>query len=107
MENVKKFYSSRGRQTLLDSLVMLKGYNSDLKISGENYHIQTEDWGISNPFIVSQIFRQGAVVKLVKIPYTKVLPEGVLATKADIQTAMQAQHDSILDLVLSGQLNFK
>ncbi len=86
---------------------MLKGYNSDLKVSGESVHIQTEDWGTQNPFIVSQIFHRGAVVKVIKIPYTKVLPEGVTSTKVDIQTAMEAQHNSILDLVVSGQLNLE
>ena len=86
---------------------MLKGFNSDLRIAGESFHIQTEDWGVTNPFIVSQIFRQGAVVKVLKIPYTKVLPKGLDSTKVEIHTAMEAQHDSILDLVVSGQLLFK
>lgn len=86
---------------------MLKGFNSDLRVSGESIHIQTEDWGQANPYIVSQIFRSGAVVKVVKIPYTKVLPQGVGSTKVEIQTAMEAQHNSILDLVVSGQLKFE
>jgi len=83
---------------------MLKGYNSDISYSGSTYHVQTEDWGAKNPFFVSQIFTGGAVVKSIKIPYTKVLPRGLEKDSHAIQLALEAQHNSILDLLVSGQL---
>ena len=83
---------------------MLKGYNSDITYAGRNYHLQTEDWGTDNPFLVSQIFFKGAVVKTIKIPYTKVLPDGIDPDIEAIGIALEAQHSSILDLLLSGQL---
>lgn len=86
---------------------MLKGYNSDIRVRGESLHVQTEDWGLANPYFVSQVYRSGALVKVIKIPYTKVLPQGLASGIEDIQIAMEAQHSSILDLVVSGQLNFE
>ncbi len=83
---------------------MLKGYNSDIMVKGVRYHVQTEDWGKHNPFLVSHIFRNGAVIQTVKIPYTKVLPQGVESDLSAIGVALEAQHNSILDLLVSGQL---
>jgi hypothetical protein len=81
-----------------------KGFNSDILYSGLTYHVQTEDWGAKNPFFVSRVFSGGAVIKSIKIPYTKVLPRGLFSDSQTIQMALEAQHNSILDLLLSGQL---
>lgn len=83
---------------------MEKGLNSDISYKGSTYHIQTEDWGRSNPYIVTQVFRKGAVIKVVKIPYTKVLPKGAESDSQAIRVALETQHRSILDLLFSGQL---
>jgi hypothetical protein len=81
-----------------------KGYNSDLVVSGKSYHIQTEDWGRDNPFFVSRVFCNGAVVCSVKTPYSKVLPKGPNADGQSIRYALRFQHEQILDLLVSGQL---
>jgi hypothetical protein len=83
---------------------MQKGYNSDVSYKGLTYHIQTEDWGLKNPFFVSQIFCNGAVIKNIKIPYTKVLPAQAKWSDDTIRIALETQHESVLDLLLSGQL---
>lgn len=81
-----------------------KGYNSDVSVGGLSYHIQTEDWGRSNPFFVSRVFCNGAVVKSVKTSYASVLPQGPSADRQDILFALRCQHEQILDLLISGQL---
>lgn len=81
-----------------------KGYNSDVLIGGLSYHIQTEDWGYSNPFFVSRVFCNGAVVKSVKTSYASVLPEGPSSDRQAIRYALRFQHEQILDLLISGQL---
>jgi hypothetical protein len=53
---------------------------------------------------VTQVFKSGKVVKLVKIPYTKVLPAGEKSDPHSIRTALHFQHQSILDLLVSGHL---
>ena len=83
---------------------MLKGYNSDITVQGIDFHIQTEDWGDENPFLVSRIFRNGAVLRSVKTPYSEVLPNQISYSEGTIRLAMKVQHESILDLLISGQV---
>lgn len=83
---------------------MQKGFNSDILYKGSAYHIQTEDWGAQNPYFVSQIFCNGAIVKNIKIHYTKVLPQVDPQNEKLIRVALETQHESVLDLLLSGQL---
>ena len=71
---------------------------------GATFHVQTEDWGTSNPFLVSQIFCRGEVLKSIKIPYTKVLPSSKNLQPGLVRFALETQHNSILDLLVSGQL---
>ena len=80
------------------------GYNSDVSIEGVDYHVQTEDWGKANPYLVSRVFRHGAVVKSIKTSYKEVLPKGPASEPMAIRFAMRIQHDQILDLLVSGQL---
>lgn len=80
-----------------------KGYNSDIEINGSNYHVQTEDWGKANPFIVTQVFKNGAVVKNIKISYNEAIAKGPTSDERAIRLAMKDQHQKILDHLLSGQ----
>ncbi|MBX3020704.1 MAG: hypothetical protein KF799_03435 [Bdellovibrionales bacterium] len=81
-----------------------KGFNSDVSWLGTQYHVQTEDWGNENPFLVSRVFRNGAVVKSIKTGYHEVLPSGPTSQSKAIRLAMKIQHQEILDLLLSGKL---
>lgn len=83
---------------------MEKGFNSDVAFLGSQYHVQTEDWGYNNPYLVSRVFKNGAVVKSVKTAYAEILPNGPAAESKAIRLAMKIQHQQILDLLLSGKL---
>ncbi len=83
---------------------MISGFNTDIDYQGTVYHVQTEDWGIGNPFFVSRVFHNGAVVKSIKTGYEEVLPESSFNEVRSIRLAMKIQHQQILDLLLSGQL---
>lgn len=76
---------------------MLKGYNSDLSVRGKKYHVQTEDWGQNNPFLVSRVFCNGAVVKTVKTSYQEALAEGSIIETEAILQALQRQHRIVID----------
>ncbi|MEM7645397.1 MAG: hypothetical protein AAF203_00690 [Pseudomonadota bacterium] len=82
---------------------MEAGLNSDIVIEERSFHIQTEDWGWDNPFIVTKIFSGGAVVKSYKIPYQKVL-ESPFPSSQSIRRALEKQHREILDRLVSGHL---
>jgi hypothetical protein len=81
-----------------------KGFNSDVAWLGSRYHVQTEDWGQDNPYLVSRVFQNGAVVKSIKTAYEDVLPGGPRVAATAIRLAMKIQHHQILDLLLSGKL---
>jgi hypothetical protein len=81
-----------------------KGFNSDIAWMGTEYHVQTEDWGVSNPFLVSRVFQNGAVVKSIKTGYHEILPQDVPQQSKTIRLAMKIQHQEILDLLVSGKL---
>lgn len=83
---------------------MLKGYNSDISYMGISYHVQTEDWGPSASVLMSRVFRNGAVLQSVKTRYQDVLPLNQSTNEQAIRLALKAQHQKILDLLLSGQL---
>ena len=83
---------------------MQKGFNSDVIYRGLSFHIQTEDWGKENPYLVSRVYQAGAVIKSVKTPYTEVLNRVQLRDPNAIRLAMREQHQQILDLLVSGQL---
>ena len=86
-------------------MIVQKGFNSDLNIGTYHVHIQTEDWGKQNPFIVTKVFKNGAVVQSIKTPYMDVLPFGPVSDDQAIRLAMQEQHQKILDSLLSGQMS--
>lgn len=84
---------------------MEKGFNTDISVEGSRYHVQTEDWGHANPFLVTRIFRDGAVIKSIKTPYREILERSTKFDQQVIRLAMRDQHDRILDRLVSGQLD--
>ena len=82
---------------------MEAGLNSDIKVGDRDFHIQTEDWGWDTPFIVTKIFCQGAVLKSIKVSYQEVL-QSPFPSEQSIRTAIQKQHQEILDRLISGHI---
>jgi len=81
-----------------------KGFNSDIAFMGAEYHVQTEDWGTGNPYLVSRVYKNGAVIKSIKTSYQDVFSRDESSEPSNIRLAMRIQHQKILDLLLSGQL---
>ena len=83
---------------------MEKGFNSDLTVSGVVYHVQTEDWGFENPYLVTRVYRSGAVIDSIKTPYSDVLRSRnaflLLRNKAAmseaLRDAMRTQHETTI-----------
>jgi hypothetical protein len=78
--------------------------NSDVVYQGFSYHVQTEDWGDVNPFVVTKVFRSGAVLLNVKTPYEKIEQNNFAAGRLAIRLGMREQHQKILDQLVSGTL---
>ena len=91
---------------------MEKGFNSDVVLRGVTFHVQTEDWGVDNPFLVSRVYQNGAVIKSIKTHYSEVLGRsfarptfgGPQFEPQVIRLALRDQHQRILDLLLGGHL---
>lgn len=83
---------------------MQKGYNSDIQVRGQSYHVQTEDWGEQNPFLVSRIFKNGAVLKTIKVSRQDALLFGSTSPTDAIQIALKKQHNNVLDQLMSGDI---
>jgi len=83
---------------------MQKGFNTDVEWGGTTYHIQSEDWGFENPFLVSRVFSNGAVVKNIKTSYRDILKPSALRDQRAVRLALIEQHQSILDQLVSGKL---
>lgn len=83
---------------------MQKGFNSDVTVRGQKFHIQTEDWGLRNPFLVSRIFCNGAVIKTIKTPYDIVLQAAAIREEEAIKTALRRQHHDIIDVLMAGKM---
>lgn len=81
---------------------MQKGFNSDISVRGNKYHIQTEDWGYTNPFVVSRIFINGAVLKTIRTPYEAFLQQGSISKDEAIRAALHRQHSRVIDTLMAG-----
>jgi hypothetical protein len=84
---------------------MEKGLNDDVLIDGRRFHVQTEDWGRENPFIVTRVFLNGAVVKTIKRDREKIILQGGRKESDTIRLAIESQHLEILDFLGGSQLS--
>lgn len=80
-----------------------KGFNSDINIKGQSYHVQSEDRGFRRAYMVIQVFKSGLLVKTTKIPYAEVLPETLWEDSLCVEQALKAQHSLALKNLISGE----
>ena len=50
---------------------MITGFNTDIKHNEKVYHIQTEDKGLSNPYIESLVYVGGEILASKKTSYAE------------------------------------
>lgn len=86
---------------------MQKGFNSDVTVKGKSYHVQTEDWGLQNPYIVTRVFNGGAVVSTIKRPYSEVLNQFSIRSEVAINSALRKQHADTIDHLVSGKIGIE
>jgi len=88
----------------LEAMTVEPGFNSDVVYSGTNYHVQTEDWGVANPFVVTRVFQSGAVVLSLKTAYQDLPTRAYSLGRQAVRLGMRDQHQKVLDQLVSGAL---
>ncbi len=73
---------------------MISGYNNNVLIKGEVFHIQTEDGGTKNPVISTIVFKAGQVVLSKKTNYADIIKFEKLG--AALKEIMKEQHIATL-----------
>jgi hypothetical protein len=84
--------------------MMEQGFNSDVVFQGASYHVQTEDWGETNPFVVTRVFNSGSVVLSLKTNYVDIEKSNPSVGRQAIRLGMREQHQKVLDQLVSGAL---
>ena len=75
---------------------IVKGHNTDLIIKGQAYHVQTEDWGPKIPYLVTQVFLNGAVIETHKTDYLTAKLSLTFRELDRIKLALDTQHRFML-----------
>ena len=81
---------------------MIPGLNINVTHESVEYHVQTEDLGRGNPFLLTLVFRAGAIVAREKVNYRDALGEG--ASEIEIKKFMDDQHHRLIQRVQAGQI---
>ena len=76
---------------------MISGYNNNVLIKGEVFHIQTEDGGTKNPVISTVVFKGGHVVLSKKTNYADIIKFEKLG--AALKEIMKEQHIATLKVL--------
>jgi hypothetical protein len=82
---------------------LLSGYNNDVRFRGQVFHVQTEDGGIKNPFVRTQIFLQGSIVSMIQESYEPLL--AIRNLEAVVRKMMQEQHKDLIRRMVRGEFN--
>jgi hypothetical protein len=80
---------------------MIPGLNSNVSHDGVDHHVQTEDLGRQNPFVLTLVFRAGAIIAREKVNYRDALGEG--ASEARIKSFMTQQHHRVVQSLQTNQ----
>lgn len=81
---------------------MIPGLNTNITYAGGEYHVQTEDLGRQNPYVLTLVFRAGAIIAREKVNYQEFLGDAV--PEVQIKRLMDQQHQRIIKIIQGGQL---
>ncbi|HEY7215590.1 MAG TPA: hypothetical protein VIC28_13250 [Thermoanaerobaculia bacterium] len=82
---------------------MITGYNTDVRHREVVFHVQTEDKGVSNPFIESLVYVGGQVLATRRASYAEILAEG--KDEKEIIALMDHQHRTMIAAIRHGKLD--
>lgn len=82
---------------------MVVGFNHNIMYKGEVFHIQTEDSGISNPHIITLLYRAGTIISSKKTDYSDIIKMDNL--ELVVEELMKDQHKEMLRRLKAGEFD--
>ncbi len=80
---------------------MLVGYNTNVPYKGKLYHVQTEDNGIKNPFIITLLYYKGTILASKKSSYAELI--SVPDYREKVRELMKEQHKAMMKELIRGE----
>lgn len=84
---------------------MVLGFNHNLMYKGEVFHVQTEDSGVSNPHIITLLYRGGVIICSKKTGYSDILKMDNL--EVVVEELMKEQHKEMMRRLKAGEFDEK
>src|SRR5258705_9686401 len=85
------------------ALPVITGFNTDIRHNDKVYHIQTEDKGLSNPYIESLVYVGGEILASKKTSYADQAKDGV--DEKWIGALMEQQHRTMIAAIKRGRFD--
>jgi hypothetical protein len=82
---------------------MVVGFNHNIRHGGELYHVQTEDGGLKNPFIMTHLYRGGTILASKKTSYADIIKIDDLDRV--VEDLMKEQHKEMLRRLKDGEFD--
>ncbi|WP_298268714.1 hypothetical protein [Geobacter sp.] len=82
---------------------MVVGFNHNVMYKGEVFHVQTEDSGVANPFIVTLLYRGGTIIASRKTSYADIV--AVSGLDKVVEELMKEQHKEMLRRLKNGEFD--
>jgi hypothetical protein len=83
---------------------MSSGFNTDVKVGEQVFHVQTEDRGPSHPIIDTAVYQNGRILHRRALNYSE-LAESAAFTPEDLRRRVEEQHRAVIDDLRSGVLD--
>jgi hypothetical protein len=82
---------------------MVVGFNHNIRYRGEIFHVQTEDSGRNNPYIITHLYLGGIIVSTKKTSYDDIIK--IENLEKVIEELMKEQHKQMLFRLKSGEFD--
>ena len=83
---------------------MSSGFNTDIKVGDQVFHIQTEDRGPAHPIIDTAVYQNGRILHRRAFNYTE-LSRFDSFTEEDLRFRVEEQHRAVIEDIRSGALD--
>ena len=85
-------------------LIVIVGFNTDVRHRGRRYHVQTEDSGEKRPHVFTHLFADGGrIVKTTKTSYSKHVNAPNLEER--VRSLMKSQHKAMVIALRDGEFD--